>query len=92
MQAVARKLPCIFIYLSLTHFPFRAGPDSRSYAVGSVAPWHKTSLSVSPETATARKGGLATGFYSGYAAGKAAGDGLDGVISGATAAYYKYYH
>jgi hypothetical protein len=71
-----------------------AGPDSRSYAVGAVAPWKKTSLAaatVSPAKAAARNGGLATGFYTGYAAGKHAGDGLEGVIAGATAAYYKFH-
>jgi hypothetical protein len=71
-----------------------AGPDSHSYAVGAVAPWKKTSLATVtvPSKAAAQSGGLATGFYSGFAAGKKAGDGLEGVIAGATAAYYKFHH
>jgi len=76
-------------------FRMQTGPDSRSYAVGAVAPWKKTSLSqviVSPAKAASRNGGLATGFYSGYSAGHKSGDGLDGVIAGATAAYYKFNH
>jgi len=35
---------------------------------------------------------MGTGFYSGYEAGKRKGQGLDGVIAGATAAYYKFHH
>jgi hypothetical protein len=35
---------------------------------------------------------MATGFYAGYTAGKAKGRGLDGVIAGAAAAYYKFHH
>jgi hypothetical protein len=44
---------------------FFPGPDSRSYAVGSVAPWKKTSLAsvtVSPAKGTAHNGGLGENF------------------------------
>ena len=63
-------------------FLFATGPDSRSYAVGALAPGKPSlaQVAVSPKAA-AHSGGLAAGFYSGYAAGKAAGDGLNGVLS-----------
>ena len=44
---------------------FFPGPDSRSYAVGSVAPWKKTSLAsvtVSPAKAAAHNGDLGENF------------------------------
>lgn len=46
----------------------------------------------SPRQAPAGKGGMGTGFYAGYEAGKRKGQGLDGVIAGAAAAYYKFHH
>eukprot|EP00290_Baffinella_frigidus_P032287 CAMPEP_0180270508 /NCGR_PEP_ID=MMETSP0988-20121125/3223_1 /TAXON_ID=697907 /ORGANISM="non described non described, Strain CCMP2293" /LENGTH=73 /DNA_ID=CAMNT_0022241465 /DNA_START=65 /DNA_END=283 /DNA_ORIENTATION=- len=68
------------------------GIQSHSYNVGGQ-PWKRvTSLagpvSSAPTAAPAGKGGMGTGFYAGYEAGKRKGQGLDGVIAGAAAAYY----
>eukprot|EP00293_Proteomonas_sulcata_P017339 CAMPEP_0184310270 /NCGR_PEP_ID=MMETSP1049-20130417/26751_1 /TAXON_ID=77928 /ORGANISM="Proteomonas sulcata, Strain CCMP704" /LENGTH=77 /DNA_ID=CAMNT_0026624117 /DNA_START=179 /DNA_END=412 /DNA_ORIENTATION=+ len=72
------------------------GLDSHSYSVGATAPWQKvTTLAAaqpSAHEAAVNEGGLATGYYAGFSAGKKAGSGLDGVIAGATAAYYKFHH